>query len=516
MAVVTAAAIIAAMPASAARHYDVNKALRQLDRELALRDTYKLHRELRIDSLKQKRADAAPQSAGWFDATMRIARGYSSFNNDSALAYYTEGLEFADRMGLDSISAEFRLRRAPYLSISGYVSDALADFEAVDTTAMTPGLKQTYHSCARQMFAYISNYYESAFDYWNNRAVEAQRRLLPYLDPSSSEYRLNHGEYLFGTRQYTKSKEVLEALVNDLTPDSEGYAIASHILASIASIRGDRDGRIYHLAMSAISDTRAATLEVISIQELGGLLFELGDSHRAHEYLVTAMNNVVDSRASVRLSQTSQLLTVIENDHLQQISRYQRIVTIALIFLAVCVVALIATIWVLHRQLRRTDGLKRHLEESNKTKDVYMSRFLNLSSIYMDKLKQFSGLVNRKISAGQVDELLKITKSSRFIEEQSREFYALFDEAFLHIYPNFVAEVNALLQPDQQIEPAEGELLSSDLRILAFMRLGIDDATRVAHILNYSVNTIYAYRNKLRNRAINRATFEADIQRIGD
>lgn len=46
------------------------------------------------------------------------------------------------------------------------------------------------------------------------------------------------------------------------------------------------------------------------------------------------------------------------------------------------------------------------------------------------------------------------------------------------------------------------------------MRLGIDDAPRVAQILNYSVNTIYAYRNKLRNRAINRDTFEADIMAI--
>ena len=145
-----------------------------------------------------------------------------------------------------------------------------------------------------------------------------------------------------------------------------------------------------------------------------------------------------------------------------------------------------------------------------------MSRFLTLSSIYMDKLKQFSKLVNRKISAGQVDELVKLTKSGKFVEEQSREFYALFDEAFLHIYPNFVTDVNTLLRPDEQIAPAEGELLSSDLRILAFMRLGIDDATRVAQILNYSVNTIYAYRNKLRNRAINRDTFEADIQKIGN
>ena len=138
-----------------------------------------------------------------------------------------------------------------------------------------------------------------------------------------------------------------------------------------------------------------------------------------------------------------------------------------------------------------------------------------LSSIYMDKLKQFCKLANRKISAGQTDELLKMVKSPKFIDEQSREFYSVFDDAFLHLYPNFVEEINRLLRPDQQITLAEGELLNSDLRILAFMRLGIDDANRVAQILNFSVNTVYAYRNRLRNRAVSRDTFEADILRIG-
>ena len=119
------------------------------------------------------------------------------------------------------------------------------------------------------------------------------------------------------------------------------------------------------------------------------------------------------------------------------------------------------------------------------------------------------------LPAGQVDDLYKITKSGKFIEQQSAEFYTVFDDAFLHIYPTFVEQVNALLRPEEQIVLGEGEKLNSDLRILAFMRLGIDDTNRVAQILNFSVNTIYAYRNRLRNRAIDRATFEADIMKIG-
>jgi len=46
------------------------------------------------------------------------------------------------------------------------------------------------------------------------------------------------------------------------------------------------------------------------------------------------------------------------------------------------------------------------------------------------------------------------------------------------------------------------------------MRLGIEESSRIAQVLNYSLNTIYAYRNRLKARAINRETFESDIMKI--
>jgi len=503
--------------ASAVSDSDVRQVLERLDAEVHNREHYCKAREHRIDSVRRKRDASLPGSRQWFNGTMKVAQGYSSYNNDSALFYYTEGLDKAIELKLDSLETEFRVRRATYMSISGFINDAIRDFEMVDSAKLPEGLKRTYYSSARQMFSYISNYYDgfiSTYDYWNNRAIEAQKSLLQYLNPNSPEYRLNLGEYLYACREYTKSRKVLKDLIEAIDPDTSPYAIACHILASIARSRGDRNEHIYYLALSAITDTRMATLEVTSIQELGGLLFETGDTRRAHNYLVMAMNNVVDSRASVRLSQTSELLTVIENDHLNQIAQWRKLIYIVIAILLVCLFSLMATIYFLRRQLSRVAQMKRNLEESNKTKEVYISQFLTLCSIYMDKLKQFCKLANRKISAGQVDELFKITKSSKFIDEQSKEFYSVFDDAFLHIYPSFVEKVNNLLRPEERITLAE-ELLNSDLRILAFMRLGIDDATRVAQILNYSVNTIYAYRNKLRNKAINRDTFESDILAIG-
>ena len=241
---------------------EVKKVLQQLDREIKLRDTYKNMRQMRLDSIRIQRNNVRTDSRRWFDLTMDIAGGYSSFDNDSALVYYTQGLDHASAIGNDSLATEFRLRRATYLSIAGYVHDALNELELVDTTAMTSGQKRTYFDATRRMYSFISNYYEgflSTADYWNNRAIEAQGKLIPLLPKGSVEYMLNLGEYLYGTRQYARSREVMTTLINKLTLDTPGYAIACHKLASLANTAGDQNERIYYLALSAIADTRQAT-----------------------------------------------------------------------------------------------------------------------------------------------------------------------------------------------------------------------------------------------------------------
>lgn len=509
---------------------DVERSLIQLDNELKHRDHYLEKRVSRLDSLKKvRRGLEGKDTVAWLETTMEIAKGYNSFNNDSAIIYYTKGYDAALEIATatppsplastaDSLQAEFRLRRATYMSLSGFVSDAVNEYEAVDTSRMNDGLKATYHESGRQMYYFISSYYGGwleTYDYWNNRSIESQRQLIPLLDPASNEYHLNLGEYFYNIREYARSREILLNLIGKIKKDSPTYAIATHILASIALTRGDRNEHLYFLTQSAIADTRQATLEVASLQELAGVLYQMDDKRRAHEYISVAMNNAVESRASVRMKKTTELLSLVEGDHNTQIALWRTWMYAIIAVLVMCMFALIVSIFFLRRQLTRVARMKQELQDANQTKDVYLSQFLSLCSIYMDKLKQFGKVVNRKISAGQVDDLYKLTKSGKFVEEQSADFYKVFDDAFLHIYPNFVESVNSLLRPEERIVLADDEQLNSDLRILAFMRLGIDDTTRVAQILNFSVNTIYAYRNRLRNRAINRATFESDIMAIG-
>lgn len=90
--IATFIAAVSSTVTAAVTHNNVQQALKMLDKELSHRETYTNRREAGIDSLRQRRYGESPRSKEWFDATMRIARGYSSFNNDSALTYIPKDL----------------------------------------------------------------------------------------------------------------------------------------------------------------------------------------------------------------------------------------------------------------------------------------------------------------------------------------------------------------------------------------------------------------------------------------
>lgn len=495
----------------------VKETLNRLDRELAQRDIYINSRQSHIDSLRSLCSDTTTDKASQLISIMRLADEYTAFNTDSALYYYNFGHNIASAEGLDSLKTIFKLQHATYLPLVGFISDAINEYESITIDSIPNGLAELYHDAGRQMYSYIASFYHSyptEYATWSNKSLQSQLLLLSLLDKNTPKYKLNQGEYYFLNHEYAKARATLIDLIASIPEDNNIYARASHKLAEIARARGESNEFIYYLTLSAIADIKSATLEVMSLQELGVLLYELEDIDRAHNYLSIALDNAVKCNAMMRMVQSSAAMPIIESAHKVELEAWQRHIYTFIGGLALLLIVLAILILFLRREMRRMRILQQHLETANHTKEVYISQFMNLCSIYMDKLHQLNKLVNRKISSGNVDDLYKITKSGKFVEEQSKEFYEIFDNAFLHIYPTFVESVNQLLKPDEQIILNDGERLNSDLRLLAFMRLGIKEGARIAQILNYSVNTVYAYRNKLKNRAINGETFEADIMKI--
>ena len=496
-----------AAPKAQVTQADVDEAIARLDGAIARGDIYTGLRRRHIDSLAAKATgpDAAPYN--------EVAHAYAGFNNDSALAYLRRAEERATGADLQ----ETRFHLAALLPLAGLFDNAEAKLAQVDTTMLSPEGLIKYYDHTRQMYSYFAAFfsrYPELEKRYGALAASMQERLLELLPKESDEYIFNAGELEFVRGNYDKAGVLLRGLMGRKGLSDKLRARSAHHLAAIASAEGDETARTYYLAESAIADIHSATREMASLQELGTLLYSQGDINRAYSCLSLALANAVECGADVRMLESARALPYIEKAYAGKTAESQRRTMWALIAMAVLLVILFLTLLTLRHEMRRMQRMQQRLSEANRSKEVYISQFLTLCSVYMDKLKQFSKLVTRKIGAGQVDDLYRMAKNGKFVEDESREFYEVFDNAFLHIYPDFVARVNTLLQPDKQIEIKDGEGLNTDLRILAFMRLGIEDSSSIAHVLNYSLNTIYAYRNRLKARAISRDTFERDIMRI--
>ena len=496
-------AVLSALLTAACAARSSAGAISALDRALAMRRHYIDIRQQRIDSLKDS-YDKKHRTG----QLIAIADAYSSFANDSAITYYERALA----------SGEHAAERteAALLPLAGFYESAVKSFDAIDTTGMPERLRPLYYESGRRLYSYLASAYDDYAPYrkaCNDKALVFQERLLDLLDRRSDDYLFNLGEYYFLIGDEARAEALLDRLT-ETSADKSLLARANHHLSAIARSRGDNDAYRGYLARSAVADIESATLEVKSLQELGSVLYAGGDIERSYRYLSAALDNAVRCGATLRIIESSRALPLIAQAHSSQAASWRIWSYIIMAVMAALMLGLGISLRLRYRETRRLAGAQERLRAANNSKDIYISQFLQLCSIYMDKLNRFCKLAERKISTGKADEFYRMVKSGRFIEEQSADFYDVFDNAFLHLYPDFADRVNDLLRPECRIELAEGERLNTDLRILAIKRMGIDDAASIAQILNYSLNTIYAYRNRLKSRAVDRDNFEENIMKI--
>ena len=143
------------------------------------------------------------------------------------------------------------------------------------------------------------------------------------------------------------------------------------------------------------------------------------------------------------------------------------------------------------------------LAEVNKIKDNYVFRYMDLSIMYLDRVGEMRHDL-RVIAKNQgpdalMQELRKPDELSSY-----KQFYKIFDQTFLGIFPDFVENVNSLLREDARFDVAATRSggLPTEIRILATIKLGIEDSNRIASFLKCSLSTVYTYRAKLRNQAL--------------
>lgn len=492
--------------------------LRHLDNELSRRDVYRRIRRNAIDSLQRAITEYGQTPARRLEQTWELATLYDGFITDSALFTYERGEELSQAFGNPYWQTRFKVQKLRIMPLSTVVLPAISEFGEIVADTVSDELAFEIYDAGRQMYQYISSYYDSDPNqraYWSDMSVNMTEKAIEVARPESKRAMFSRSEHYFVMGQYDRSVLLLDSLLQQIPHNTNLAARAFHLMSRNAAAMSQPDDRIYWLARSAIADINSATLEIMALTELGTALYNHGDVRRAYSYLTVSLANAVECHAVLRMLETSRVLPMINQAHQNVQNTYQRNYLWGIGILGTALTVLLVSLARLRHELKRAKVLKMRIERANTAKELYLSQFMNLATGYMNKLDEFCKIAERKIANGKVEEFYNLARSGRLVEEQTRDFYETFDSAFIHLYPSFVEDVNKLLLPDAQIAYTHGEPFNTDLRILAFMRMGVDDSTMIARALHYSVNTIYAYRNRLKKRAIDRDKFEYQIMNIG-
>lgn len=295
------------------------------------------------------------------------------------------------------------------------------------------------------------------------------------------------------------------------------YGIASGMLASIYRNRPDRaDEYLYYLALASTADAKNGVGEAYTLEQLGSEMFKRGDFERAYNYMTVSGEAIHELGTRRHFTYNAPPLAIL----LETMHRRDRIRHISFIVTLCLMVVVIAVFSITVSRIARRNKAQRRecsrLAAIAASKDRYIMQLLDLCASYNDSMEELNRLVGRKIKAGQAHDLYETVESGKILRQQTEKFFTSFDAAVLNIFPDFVAEINSMLDSDKRIALSEPGVLNPELRIAAFMRLGVTDSTRISKFLGLSLNTVYTYRNRLKSRAKNRDTFESDILKIGD
>lgn len=493
--------------------------LKMLDDALKESKKYDRAKWLTIDSMQKSLRKLPPREMmkRW-ELNMDIGNQYKAFSADSALNYYRKASEISRSMSIDSLMLLSKIASLNALSAAGIFPEAVNSLDSLEQIPMSESLKAELLKSGRQLYSYMLSYVDNHQQFYSKyyeKYCKYDTELLNVLPKESSYYKFVYAEHLIQDGRYKEAKQILDKLMKDLPDYSNLYGMCAYQMADAYRNQGDEIQYARYLALSAISDIKGSVKETLSLPTLAQWLYEQGDLDRAFNYINASLQDAMMGNARMRTVAIARFVPMIDNAYRQKINSSRDELMIYFLLVTFLLIVSGVLLFFFMRQMKRIRDAQQKLAATSKIQDSYIGNFIGLCSSYAGKLESMSKLVSRKIAAGQTDELLKLIKSGKFTEEQNDDFYDIFDNAFLDLYPDFVDEVNKLLRPEEQMVVKKGNGLPAELRIYAFVRLGVEESTRISQILNYSVSTIYTYRNRMRNKAIDRENFDKDVMKIG-
>ena len=522
------------------------KLLHSLDSLLEQQDLFVRVKEKRIKQLKMQYSRVKDVKE-LYAMNRMVYLEYRVYDADSALHYINKNIQLAQQTNNRTWEVVSLLEQSFVLTSSGLLTEALKAVSDIQPEELPQNLRSEYFGRLCTLYSRLRDYSSEnsqLSEHYNN--LQKAFRDSVYLTATPDELRYwNCRAWLYmGTPEIEPVKQAFEENKQTLSNDSRKYSIATYNLSAIYRSENNESKYLENLILSAMADIRSVNGDIGSLQEIAEYLFKHGEIDRAYNYILYCSQKAMLFHNRVRIVKMSHLQNQIYKAYQEQSRTQQKRLQASLIAVSFLFLVLIGAFLFIRKQMRRLkeanlkldstnqklsvnmDALSTahqrleevniqlkdlntqlqevndQLRESNYVKEEYIGYVFNICSTYISKLEEFRKNINRKLKVGQIEDVKAMTDSSATASNELKEFYQNFDTIFLHLYPDFVGDFNALLLPEERIELKEGELLNTELRIHALIRLGITDSVKIADFLHCSAQTVYNNRLRTRNKSI--------------
>jgi len=482
--------------------------------------------KLKEDLTTQKHAAAQTL----FNLNEQLYQAYKVFNYDSAYLYAGKMLRIAQQANDSNLITISRLRFAFIMLSTGLYRETFDTLQSIHIQGKPGSLKANYYTLLGRYYydlaAYDYDQYHSVnYDIEGSRYIDSA---LLYYEGNSFEKNYYSGLRLFKQARINEAALFFEKLMRDKNLTQHQVALTASTLSGIYLQSNQKQRAIELLMISAIADIKSSTKEVSAVSTLAELLYQQGDVENASLFIEKAIADADFYGARQRKVQLSAILPLIDNEKIRITEAERKYAILYGVAVTLFVVALVYLIVVIRRQVKKLEEAKRvitashtrlqqvneKLEEVNKIKEEYIGYFFKLDSEYFARLDKLKKTIEKKLADKKPDDIRFILNNIQ-LKKEKEELLHNFDKVFLRIFPNFVVAYNNLFKEEDRVKLSENEYLNTDMRIFALIRIGIAENEKIAEILEYSVNTIYAYKTRIKNKSIiSNDDFEKKIMEI--
>lgn len=508
-----------------------NNQVKNLSYYLQLKDS--------IDNAKKEKIKILTDSLSFYsthssnrsklDLLTKLAKEYEYFVYDSAFYYGNRALKLSYQLNDHSKIAESKSNLALVLLLKGLYKETIDTLQTIKVSDLSKQKRIDFFAVTYRAYYDLSNsrwgYYAPKYRKLGDKYVS---KIVREANPDSFQYNLARALKALNHQEDKLAVKYYEKLVNE-------FDLGPHQIAICQSGLGVAFGRLGKLEQAkkcmkkaVIGDILSATKETLAAKMLAEMLFHEGDLEKADLYISEARKDAEFYGSNARRLEISFIQPEIEaavvgelEKEKKQVIRVGFVILILLLVIIVLALVFFKQLQELKRArkeiIERNENLKvvnESLREVSKIKEEYVGYYFNFSSQFIEKMEGMKKAISRQLITKQYDAIESELKNYNPKKER-KYLFEDFDRIFLKLFPDFVHRFNLLFKEENKIILKNNQSLNTDLRIFALIRLGINDNEKIASILNFSVNTIYTYKTKIKNRSfVLNDDFEKKIMEI--